>query len=470
MLNNKLQRDKKVRFRLFKSGKLWLVATLTAVSLGTGIIFNVTPVSADATASAVTTNSVDSWMPDKNLQKAVVNELRMERSWWPWHNHQSLNGSNFTMYVGDPTPTAHDFNASAKDKRGHAINVSVDLSQAKLSTPGTYDVVLTAADGQKKTVKLTVLANKQSFAGSDFTAYVGDPKPTLTDFKASATGKDGGKVTVTADLSTVDMSKAGTYDVVLTAADSQTKTVKLTVLRKSPVPPIVYPYPEFSFDQGFIKDQTISQNQLFNPTAGIHAWTDSTHSTSIPESSWQISSSVDTSRPGSYTVDYTITNNFGRTATLHRTITVSATGYTESKMQGIVYVKNSFGAILYSNPNTTIPIGKTLIIATAWKYYSVVRDANGKIVAYNLGGKQYVKATDMSTSPIGKYGVFTVHYPANTKWSIAVYDSNLKVLKLIPANSSWRTYGIQTLSDGRAYFNLGGDQFVRVDYGYWNAK
>ncbi|WP_162261553.1 bacterial Ig-like domain-containing protein, partial [Schleiferilactobacillus harbinensis] len=66
--------------------------------------------------------------------------------------------------------------------------------------------------------------------GNDFTAYVGDPKPTLADFKASATDKDGKAVDVTADLSNVDMQKAGTYDVILTAADGQTKTVKLTVL------------------------------------------------------------------------------------------------------------------------------------------------------------------------------------------------------------------------------------------------
>ncbi|WP_176274515.1 LPXTG cell wall anchor domain-containing protein, partial [Enterococcus sp. 7D2_DIV0200] len=35
---------------------------------------------------------------------------------------------------------------------------------------------------------------------------------------------------VTADLSAIDFSKAGTYEVILTAADGQTKTVKLTIL------------------------------------------------------------------------------------------------------------------------------------------------------------------------------------------------------------------------------------------------
>ncbi|WP_063516492.1 immunoglobulin-like domain-containing protein [Schleiferilactobacillus harbinensis] len=382
-------------------------------------------------------------------------------------NQQSISADDFTMRVGDPTPTVDDFKASATDKDGNAIKVSVDLSKADLSTPGTYDVVLTAADGQTKTVKLTVLANQQSFAGSDFTAYVGDPKPTVDDFKASATGKDGKAVTVTADLSKVDMQKAGTYDVVLTAADGQTKTVKLTVLN---VLPIIYPAPEFTFSKEFVKDPTINSGTTFDPITGIYAWTDSTHSTPIPSVDWQISGNVNANRAGAYTINYTITNAYGRTATLTRTITVAVNGPTESKTSGVVYVINNAGAVLYSDSATSISLGRTLIIATAWKYYGIVKDANGRIIAYNLGGKQYVKASDVSTSPFADRGIFTVRYPKNANWSVAVYDSHLNVLKLIPARSSWLTYGTQTLADGRTYFNLGGNQWVRTDYGYWRAQ
>ncbi|MFT9038819.1 leucine-rich repeat domain-containing protein [Schleiferilactobacillus harbinensis] len=382
-------------------------------------------------------------------------------------NQQSISADDFTMRVGDSTPTVDDFKASATDKDGNAIKVSVDLSKADLSTPGTYDVVLTAADGQTKTVKLTVLANQQSLNGSDVTAYVGDPKPTLADFKASATDKDGKAVTVTADLSKVDMQKAGTYDVILTAADGQTKTVKLTVLN---VLPIIYPAPEFTFTKEFVKDPTINLGTTFDPITGIYAWTDSTHSTPIPSVDWQISGNVNTNRAGAYTINYTITNAYGRTATLTRTITVAVNGPTESKTSGVVYVINNAGAVLYSDSATSISLGRTLIIATAWKYYGIVKDANGRIIAYNLGGKQYVKASDVSTSPFADRGIFTVRYPKNANWSVAVYDSHLNVLKLIPARSSWLTYGTQTLADGRTYFNLGGNQWVRSDYGYWRAQ
>ncbi|WP_201011838.1 bacterial Ig-like domain-containing protein, partial [Lactococcus lactis] len=71
--------------------------------------------------------------------------------------------------------------------------------------------------------------NKQSINGSDYSMTLGDKEPTVSDFKASATDKDGNNLDVTADFSKVDFTKAGTYDVVLNTADGQSKTVKLTI-------------------------------------------------------------------------------------------------------------------------------------------------------------------------------------------------------------------------------------------------
>lgn len=72
-------------------------------------------------------------------------------------NKQSISGSDYTMHVGDPTPTANNFQAKATDKDGNVLDVTVDLSQADLKTPGDYPVTLTTSDGQKKTVILHVL-------------------------------------------------------------------------------------------------------------------------------------------------------------------------------------------------------------------------------------------------------------------------------------------------------------------------
>jgi len=74
----------------------------------------------------------------------------------------SLTGSDYTMYVGDPTPGATEFNATATDKAGNPVSVTVDLSQADLTTPGDYPVTLTTTDGQKKTVTLHVKARETS--------------------------------------------------------------------------------------------------------------------------------------------------------------------------------------------------------------------------------------------------------------------------------------------------------------------
>lgn len=66
--------------------------------------------------------------------------------------------------------------------------------------------------------------------------YVGDKDLTIGDFKPSASDKDGNVINVTADLSKVDFSKVGTYEVVLTATDGQTKAVTLTVKEKTTNP------------------------------------------------------------------------------------------------------------------------------------------------------------------------------------------------------------------------------------------
>ncbi|MBO3092344.1 leucine-rich repeat domain-containing protein [Schleiferilactobacillus harbinensis] len=377
-------------------------------------------------------------------------------------------------HISDLSPLSKSFQGTiVSPNNPSAINQTVAIGSQPIDYEGKKVPVVDNSwsvqnsDSTYRFIGTTTLPNQQSISADDFTMRVGDSTPTVDDFKASATDKDGNAIKVSVDLSKADLSTPGTYDVVLTAADGQTKTVKLTVLN---VLPIIYPAPEFTFTKEFVKDPTINLGTTFDPITGIYAWTDSTHSTPIPSVDWQISGNVNTNRAGAYTINYTITNAYGRTATLTRTITVAVNGPTESKTSGVVYVINNAGAVLYSDSATSISLGRTLIIATAWKYYGIVKDANGRIIAYNLVGKQYVKASDVSTSPFADRGIFTVRYPKNANWSVAVYDSHLNVLKLIPARSSWLTYGTQTLADGRTYFNLGGNQWVRTDYGYWRAQ
>lgn len=262
-----------------------------------------------------------------------------------------------------------------------------------------------------------------------------------------------------------DLYKSGTYNIPVKVTNKAglSATVNVPVVigyaANAPVAVSFTPYTE------------ITKGAAFDKFAGIQFQNSASDKTVIPESSVSVSGDVDTTTPGTYTLTYTVKNTQGNTSTFTRTVVVKDGALTESNADGVVYINKADGAKIYSDQATTSATDKTLDNTTAWKFHSVVKDSAGKIVAYNLGGKQYVKASEVSTSPVkAQAGVFTVNYPANSKWSIAVYNSDLKVQKLIPAKSSWATFGTKTLKDGKSYYNLGGNQWVRTDYGFWNAK
>ncbi|MCT2909559.1 hypothetical protein EFT87_12950 [Schleiferilactobacillus harbinensis] len=85
----------------------------------------------------------------------------------------------------------------------------------------------------------------------------------------------------------------------LQAVDSGSTTTPVDPSQPStPGTPTTNPAPEFTYASTFVKDATIDQGTTFNPLTGISAWTDGNHNTSIPTSNWQVSGSVDTSKPG----------------------------------------------------------------------------------------------------------------------------------------------------------------------------
>ena len=259
--------------------------------------------------------------------------------------------------------------------------------------------------------------------------------------------------------------KTGTYTVPVTVTNARgyKATVKIPVQIGVEVgTPVARVFPV---------NTTITKGDKFDRYADVSFQNSDSDATLIPNANISVSGTVDTTTPGNYTLTYTVTNPAGVTGTFVRTVTVVEGSLTESTADGVVYINKADGAVLYTDAATTKATSTTLDNTTAWKFHSVVKDSAGKIVAYNLGGKQYVKAGEVSTSPVkAQAGVFTVHYPANAKWSIAVYNSDLKVVKLVPANSTWATFGTKTLKDGKSYYNLGGNQWVRTDYGFWNAK
>lgn len=154
--------------------------------------------------------------------------------WAQSADDSSINGTDYTMYVGDAKPTASDFKAVGKDQDGNTISVTVDFSKVNFQQVGDYPVTLTAGS-KSLTVTLhikerstTPPVDKSSLTGDDYTMTLGDAKPTVSDFNAKATDANGNSIDVTLDMSKVDFNKVGSYPVILRAGGQQ-KTVTLHI-------------------------------------------------------------------------------------------------------------------------------------------------------------------------------------------------------------------------------------------------
>ncbi|KRM29492.1 hypothetical protein LH991_08015 [Schleiferilactobacillus harbinensis] len=96
---------------------------------------------------------------------------------------------------------------------------------------------------------------------------------------------------------------------------------------------------------------------------------------------------------------------------------------------------------------------------SAWQYFHVAYSSDQyEPPKYDLGGGEWVQGLREYT------GIFTVAVPAHPTWGAAVYDRDLKPIRLLPAGSQWCTYGNRYIN-GAEYYDLGGQQFVKRDAG-----
>lgn len=141
-------------------------------------------------------------------------------SWSPEDNFDSA-------YFSDKTPiNFDDVSVEIKDPNNKIVD-KIDTS-----IPGIYSVKYTYGN-ESVTADVEVSPSKASLAGSDYTMYIGDPVPSASSFKASATNNGGETEPVQVDLSKANYKVAGDYNVELSAEDNQTKTVVLHVLARS---------------------------------------------------------------------------------------------------------------------------------------------------------------------------------------------------------------------------------------------
>lgn len=140
---------------------------------------------------------------------------------------------------------------------------------------------------------------------------------------------------------------------------------------------------------------------------------------------------------------------------------------------GTVNVYQASGAEVYSDADFTNDTGRKLPQNSQWKGFGIILDAAGNTVGFNVGGQQYVKFSESSfVSPLGHTnesqtvsGVFKINVPGHPTWGTAFYNDALQVKGILRGGSRWRVFARKTLSDGKQYYNLGGNQWIRSDYG-----
>lgn len=300
-----------------------------------------------------------------------------------------------------------------------------------------------------------------------------------TEKGATVTLNDGNNVvkTVTADENgvatfTVDKQvQSHDYTVTAKAADktiSDAVTVTVPAKPTTPpvTPPVTYPSPDLTFDDGFVKDATVTQGKSFDPNAGIHAWQDSNHQTAIPAGDWKVDGKVDTSKTGTYTLTYTITNAFGKTTTLTRTIKVVADDSVKcTDINDVVFVQTT-KASQYSYDDKTGQFTsngqlKGLTVATAWKTARKAVTADGTVY-YQVGANGWLRADDVTFSQLAKAnGIVDVINPKGAK---ATDDpmASAKTIQTLPVNTGWKYSAVATNADGTRAYLVADRQWVQA--------
>ncbi|WP_412678051.1 immunoglobulin-like domain-containing protein [Bacillus toyonensis] len=230
-----------------------------------------------------------------------------------------------TLHVGEEfDPMA---GVSATDKEDGNLTTKIKYTgSVDTSKPGKYIVEYWVVDskGVNATATRSVIVKENEeipdmepklTAPTKTTINVGDKFDPMAG--VSATDKEDGDITSKVTVNgSVDTSKPGTYELTYTVLDSkghkvttkQTITVKQKVEPKDDVPVLTVP-----------AEATINIGDKFNPMAGVSA-TDKEDGDIT--SKVTVNGSVDTSKPGTYELTYTVLDSKGHKVTTKQTVTV----------------------------------------------------------------------------------------------------------------------------------------------------
>ena len=230
--------------------------------------------------------------------------------------------------VGDKLSLT-DLNLAVNDKEDGNITdkAKIDTSKVDTSKVGEYEIKITVEDSKgnkaEKTVKVIVQQKDDAApvikSKDELTLTVGD-KLSITDLDLAVNDREDGDLTDKAevDLSKVDTSKAGIYQITITVKDSfgneTTKTVRVTVNEKGETPE-ENEVPTITADDLTLYTGDKFSKDMLNIKANDREDGDLTDKV-------EIYGKVDTSKVGEYELTLTVKDSKGAKAEKKVTVTV----------------------------------------------------------------------------------------------------------------------------------------------------
>lgn len=293
-----------------------------------------------------------------------------------------------------------------------------------------------------------------------------------------------------ADVSQVDLTKAGSYPVVFTytnpdnAKDTASITVPITV--KDAAAPVfafqggsdVTLKVGESFDRNAFK--VVGSWQIFNKYEGnydklVNYEGIAKNSKGEPEVT--ISGDVDTQTPGVYQLIYKATSVGGATTTMTRNITVlpketNGDNWQVSEFASIGYINYvpNYGINVWNAP-AGIFTGQRLAHGSAWKIFKKATNAQGKVF-YNVGKNQWIDGQYVSFSPVTSLkplkGIVTIDYVPGygvNLWKKPNSSGGYYAGRKLKHGTQWKTFGLEN-----GFYKVGNNQWIQGKYAKFKAN
>ncbi|BDR56836.1 immunoglobulin-like domain-containing protein [Xylocopilactobacillus apis] len=299
---------------------------------------------------------------------------------------------------------------------------------------------------------------------------------------------DGSKISgipfsaLTADISKLDITKAGTYPVVYTYTnpndpkDTASITVPVTVSDSSA--------PVFSF-QGSTNTtihvgekfdinnyKVVGSWSIFNNYGGDYSKLPNfegiaKNTNGTPKVT--VTGKIDTQKPGIYQITYKATSTTGAVTEMVRNITVLPSNsndwnVTANKAIGYINYVPGYGIMVYNAPAGS-STGVRLNHGTAWKVSQKAVNAKGETF-YQVGSNQWINGKYVSFSPISTMItlkgevkiVYKKGYGVNL-WKSASTTGGYYAGRKLMHGTSWKVTGKQN-----GFYKVGKDQWIQSDY------